>query len=311
MQMERRWPYRSAGLRGLSFRFGVRCDDVRLGAQVDRLLAGLCEPDGVPVEHWYSLTSTAGDAGTFDVHRDDEVLAHDQRAGDALGWVVWDINRSAAAASGAHLLFHAGALEADGAGVLLPGTSGSGKSTLTAGLVTRAGLGYLTDELAALDLTGDRLLPYAKPITVKHGSFDVVPELHPDRRSGPGAVPWAGEEWQVAVGGAGVRRIGRPCPLRWVIAPHYVPGVPTALTPMSDTEAFLTLALHAVNLLPHGAAGSAALGRMVAGASCYTLTMSDLDEACALVRGLVTTTGAAASGAGSGVARLDGAGHAS
>jgi hypothetical protein len=313
MPGECRWPYRSAGLRGLSFRFGVRCDDARLGAQIDALFAGLREPDGAPVEHWYSLTTATAPTcgvGTFDVRRDDETLAYDQRAGDALGWIVWDVNRSAAAASGAHLLFHAGALEVDGAALLLPGTSGSGKSTLTAGLVTRVGLGYLTDELAAQDLNSGRLLPYAKPITVKRGSFDVVPELHPDRRSGPGAASWAGEEWQVAVGGIGAEHIGRPCPLRWVIVPRYVPGASTALTPLSDTEAFLTLALHAVNLLPHGAAGSAALGRMVADACCYTLTMSDLDEACALVRGLVTT-GAPASGAAASGALLDGAGHAS
>jgi hypothetical protein len=49
------------------------------------------------------------------------------------------------------------------------------------------------------------------------------------------------------------------------------------------------LALHAVNLLSHGAAGSAALGRMVAQARCYALTTSDLDEACALVHGLTAT----------------------
>ena len=317
MPGERRWLYRSAGLRGLSFRFGVRCDDEHLGAQIDAMLAGLRQPDSAPVEHWYSVTTTTtttttadddaagGEDGarTFDVRRDDEALAHDQRAGDALGWIVWDVNRSAAASGGAHLLFHAGALEVDGAGMLLPGTSGSGKSTLTAGLVTRAGLGYLTDELSALDLSSGLLLPYAKPITLKQGSFGVMPELHPDRRAGPGAAPWAAEEWQVAVGGPGGGRLGGPCPLRWVVVPRYVPGAPTALTPLSDTEAFLTLALHAVNLLSHGAAGSAALGRMVADASCYTLTVSDLDEACALVRDLVATTGEAS------VSQPDGAGH--
>jgi hypothetical protein len=305
MPEEQRWPYCSAALRGLSFRFGVRCDDEHVGAQADGLLAGLRDHLADPVEHWYSLTASAGGAGTFDVERDDEMLAQGQRAGDALGWIVWDVNRSAAAASGAHLLFHAGALEADGAGVLLPGTSGSGKSTLTAGLVTRAGLGYLTDELAALDLGGGRLLPYAKPITVKPGSFGVVPELHPDRSPAPGAPPWAGEEWLVAVGGTSGRLVGQPCPPRWVIVPRYERGAPTTLTPLSDTEAFLTLALHAVNLLPHGAAGSAALGHAVAEASCYALTMSDLDEACALVGELVATAGAAPS-----VASHDGAGHA-
>ena len=93
-----------------------------------------------------------------------------------------------------------------------PGASGSGKSTLTAGLA-RAGLGYLTDELAALDLASGQLLPYPKPITVKPGSFAVA------ARDGPGPGPesrsrrraparWAGEEWQVAVGGDTGRRVG-------------------------------------------------------------------------------------------------------
>ena len=73
-------------------------------------------------------------------------------------------------------------------------------------------------------------------------------------------------------------------------------GAETALTPLSETEAFLSLALNAVNLLPHGAAGTAALGRLAAGAACFALTMSDLDEACRLVLGLVADDGAAAPG---------------
>ena len=130
--------------------------DERLGRQVDALLAGLRDPvETAPVEHWYSLTAAdGGPAGTVDVRRDGEELAHGQQPGDAMGWVVWDVNRAAAEAGGDHLLFHAGGIEADGTGVLLPGASGSGKSTLVAGLV-RGGLGYLTDELVALE-HGDR-----------------------------------------------------------------------------------------------------------------------------------------------------------
>jgi hypothetical protein len=278
-------------MRGLSYRFAVRCDDERLGDRVDAVLAGLRDPEAAPtVDHLYSLTATPGGAGTRDVTRDDEPLAYDKCPGDALSWVVWDVNRSAAEASGEHLLFHAGALDAGGIGILLPGTSGSGKSTLTAGLA-RAGLGYLTDELAALDLRSGQLLPYPKPITLKAGSFSVLPELDPDgrRRSGlgTGAGSWAGEEWQVAVGGDTGRRVGGACAPRLGVVPRFAAGVPTHLTPLSNTEAFLSLALHAVNLLPHGVAGSAALGRMVAQSDCFALTMSDLDEACALVSGLV------------------------
>ncbi|HEX4433351.1 MAG TPA: hypothetical protein VH012_00880 [Acidimicrobiales bacterium] len=287
MPSERHRVHCRAPRRGLSYRFAVRCEDASLAAQADVVLAGLREPDaGAPIDHWYSLTTTPGGVGTFDVRRDEELLARDQRRGDALGWLVWDVNRSAAAASGQHLLFHAGALEADGIGVLLPGTSGSGKSTLTAGL-TCADFGYLTDELVAFDLMTGDLLPYAKPITLKAGSFAVVPALDPARVLPPGTGPWSGTEWQVPVGGTTGRRVGRPCPPRLVVVPRYDAAAPTGLTPLSDTEAFLSLALHAVNLLPHGAAGTAAVAGVVAQSACYALTMSDLDEACALVQGLV------------------------
>jgi hypothetical protein len=42
-----------------------------------------------------------------------------------------------------------------------------------------------------------------------------------------------------------------------------------------------------VNMLPHGASGTEALGRLSADCECYALALSDLDEACGLVLGLV------------------------
>jgi hypothetical protein len=287
-----------APLRALSYRFGVRCEDARLAAQVAVLCAGLREDKpGAPVEHWYALMRRAGGAGTFDVVRDGALVAEGQRPGDAVGWLVWDVNRSATEASADALLFHAGALDAAGAGVLLPGASGSGKSTLTAGLVC-AGFGYLSDELVALDVSTGRLLSYAKPITLKEGSFAVLPDLHPDRDLPPAGRPWDGAEWQVPVGGTTGRALGAPCPPQVLVFPRYDPMAPTRLTPLSDTEAFLSLALHTVNLRAHCAAGSAALGRVVAGACCYALTISDLGEACARVRELAVAALPAAEWAG-------------
>ena len=289
-------------LKALSYRFAVRSDDERLGRLVDAVLAGLRDAGATaPVEHWYSLTSSAR-AGTVDVRRDGTVdvrrdgmeIARRQSHGDAVGWVVWDVNRAAAEASGDHLLFHAGALEAGGAGVLVPGASGSGKSTLVAGLV-RAGLGYLTDELAAFDMAGGVLVPYPKPITVKPGSFAALADMDPGGGTGPDGA-WSGEEWQVAVGEGTGRRIGHPCEPGFVVVPRYDPGAATALTPLSDTEAFLALAVNAVNLLPHGARATEALGRLAAGCRCYALAVSDLDEACRLVGGLVAETAAAPGG---------------
>jgi hypothetical protein len=282
-------------LKALSYRFAVCCDDESLGAHLNSVLAALRDrsdgADAAPAPHRYTLTASPERDGALDVSRDGELVEPSLAPGDAVGWLVWDVNRLAAEQSGEHLLFHAGGLEADGTGILVPAASGSGKSTLTAGLA-RAGLGYLSDELVALELDGaapGRLLPYPKPITVKPGSHAVLAEMGP----GPLGDGWFGEageaggEWQVPVGEGTGRRVGVPCAPGFVIAPRYDPAAATALTRLSETEAFFTLALHAVNLLPHGASGSGALGRLAADCECYALTLSDLDEACALVLGLV------------------------
>jgi hypothetical protein len=293
----RDWAHHTPSLRGLSYRFAVRTDDQRLGRLVDGVLEGMRDPDETaPVEHWYALTSSGGATSTVDVTRNGEEIARGLRHGDAVGWVVWDVNRSAAAASGHHLLFHAGALEAGGIGVLVPGASGSGKSTLVAGLV-RSGLGYLTDELAAFDLESGHLLPYPKPMTVKPGSFAVLADMDPASFHEPDSdAPWSGEEWQVAVGEGTGRRIGRPCEPGVVVVPRYDARAETALTELTDTEGFFALAVNAVNLLQHGATATAAIGRLAARCRCYSLTMSDLDEACRLVEGLVVGVAAVAGG---------------
>ena len=127
-----------------------------------------------------------------------------------------------------------------------------------AGLV-RAGLGYLTDELAALNLTTGRLVPYPKPITLKPGSFDVLSDLAPRIGSGPGRDRWGAEEWHVAVGTGTGRRIGRACKPGIVVVPRYVAGAGTTLTALSATEAFFVLAVNTVNLVPHGSVGTRTL----------------------------------------------------
>jgi hypothetical protein len=303
--------YCTPGLRALSHRFVVCCDDAALATYISGLLGSLRSGDEVEsgevarYDVRASTTSSPSRPGNVDVHRDGEVVVLDVPPGDAMATLVWDVNRLAAERSGEYLLFHSGALEAaEDVGLLVPAASGSGKSTLTAGLA-RAGLGYLSDELVALELDGavpGRLLPYPKPITVKPGSFTVLASMDPgpfgdgwfDESSGSGsggsaaeAGAGAGAEWQVPVGPGTGRRVGSPCRPAYVIVPRYDAGAETALTRLSETEAFLSLALHAVNMLPHGADGTAALGRLAADCECYALAMSDLDAACALVLGLV------------------------
>ena len=278
--------YRTSTLNALSYRFALSTDDARLGRHVDSLFAGLCDHDGGAADHWYSLHT--GTEGAVDVTRDGDMLVRGVSAGDAVGWVVWHVNRSAVEAGEEHLLLHAGALEADGRAVVLPGVSGSGKSTLCAALA-QAGLAYLSDELVAIDLTTDQVLPYAKPITVKSGSFEALADVGLPRiwAGDPDDAPWPGEECQLAVGEGTGLRVGRTCPLGFVIVPRYAEGAVTSLSELSDTEAFFALAANAVNLRTHATRSTDALGRAVARARCMALTFSDLDEAYGLVGGLV------------------------
>jgi hypothetical protein len=302
--------HNTPNLRALSYRFAVRCDDAALGAHIEAVLSSLREtdqhesqsdeaasgagPGGGQPPHWYSLTASSARPGAVDVRRDDQLVESGLAPGVAVGWLVWDINRLAAELSGEHLLFHSGGLEASGVGILVPAASGSGKSTLTAGLV-RSGLGYLSDELVALELAGPgsgsgpgRLLPYPKPITVKPGSFGVLADMAPAVLDGEGEVgDESDREWQVPVGEGTGRRVGVPCEPGFVVVPRYDPSAQTALVALSETEAFFTLALHAVNLLPHGPVGSEALGALAARCACYSLAFSDLDAACEKVLGLV------------------------
>src|ERR1700722_11827535 len=116
--------YRTPILSALSYRFAVRTDDESLGRQVDAILAGRGDFAGnEPARHWYSLTTADSPVGTFDVLRNDEFLARGQQPGDALGWVVWDVNRAAAEAGAEHILFHSGAVAAGASGALFPGAS--------------------------------------------------------------------------------------------------------------------------------------------------------------------------------------------
>jgi len=283
--------YSTSSLRALSYRFAVRTDDVRVGRRLDQLFGAL--RDQGPVEHWFSLTAsgsvpaprsggaTASET-TFDLCRDGILLTRCLPAADAIAWLMWEVNRAAADSAHQHLLLHAGAVEAAGAGVLMPAPSGSGKSTLSAAL-TASGLGYLSDELVALDLSSGQMLPYPKPITMKPGpGLRALCELHPESGAGLVGSRTAAGEIQLAVDSV-LGQVGEPCVPQFVVVPRYVPGAPTSLTPLTETQAFFEVAANAVNFSQHGEAATAVVGALVGRCECALLTTSDLDEACRLV----------------------------
>jgi hypothetical protein len=72
---------------------------------------------------------------------------------------------------------HAGVVDADGCGIVIPGRSYSGKSTLVAELV-HLGARYVSDEYAVLGPSG-MVHPFAKPMSIRSGRDDPLGQLVP------------------------------------------------------------------------------------------------------------------------------------
>ena len=179
-------------------------------AELRMLLADL-EPGVLPARPLVLEQDAEGrfrllDAGTVVVSHVEPALA--------AATVAWRLN-AIAASTDRHLVIHAGCVGGAGA-VLLPARSGAGKSTLVAACLA-AGMAYLSDEFAVVDLDVGTVIAYAKPLGLDD---DLVA---PSQLAGVGAeVPFGSRDrlpkirgWQPHVGdpprsGLGAPRAGCP-----------------------------------------------------------------------------------------------------
>ena len=203
--------------------------------------------------------------------------------GGLLASFVGTLNRTAAEHS-PHLLVHAGAVQRNGVGVVLPAPMESGKTTLTAGLV-RAGFGYLTDEAAAFDRHTATLLPYPKPLSLDRGSWPLFPELEPHEPFPDDA--YKAHQWQVPAVDIRPDALGTPCPARVVVFPTYTAGAPTRLEPLTRAEALVEIAKNTFRFDREGRPTFSLLAEILRGAETYRLTVGDLDEAVTAISRLV------------------------
>lgn len=205
---------------------------------------------------------------------------------------VMRLNQVAVAAS-THLTLHAGGIEAHGVGVVFPAKSESGKSTLTAGLV-RAGFRYLSDEAVPLDWETHLAQAYPKPISLDPGAFPLFPEWAPDFGEGHDAT--ADAQWHKAVGGIRPGAVGQPCVVGYIVFPEYRPDAGTRLEPISKGTALLEMCKNTFRFNQQGRKALDHLAEVVRGATCFRLTMDNLDEAVRSVSDLVGAVSTSASG---------------
>lgn len=224
-----------------------------------------------------------GEAPAWELLIDGSTCGRADDPGGLLSTLVGALNRSAADASH-HVLVHAGAVERNGVGVVLPAPMESGKTTLTAGLV-RAGFGYLTDEAAAFDRATRTLVSYPKPLSLDRGSWPLFPELEPDEAFPSDA--YKAKQWQVPPEAVRAGALGAPCTARFVVFPAYAEGAPTRLEALSRAEALVALARNTFRFDREGRPTFALLADVLRNAEAFRLPHGDLDAAVELVSGLV------------------------
>jgi hypothetical protein len=224
--------------------------------ELRRFLADL-EPAAQPARE---VALTPSDHG-FDLRDSGHLVRTGVAPGLAAATIVWRLN-AIAVASTDHVSLHGGCVAGPlGAGVLLVGGSGAGKTTLVSACV-RAGLAYLSDELAAIDRRTGRLASYARPLGL----------------DGECLVP-ASELGTVAASASPAA----------VVFPRYRPGTDASVVQLDPGWALAALAAHATNLAALRGTALAWLASLAVACPAYQLTHGDSSQA-------VETVGRLASG---------------
>lgn len=275
--------YRSRVFDALGWPFRVASTDEHLVGYVEQLYRGLLD----------GATGAVHEYVVADVHEDGsppvrltlagETVGDGYDAGTLVPLLVHDVNRRALDDTPL-LAAHAGGVTRGDAAVVLPAHMESGKTTLTGGLV-RAGFSYLTDEAVAFDWDTLAVVPYAKPLSFDRGSWPLFAELEP-------VAPLPGDgykrtQWQVPADAIRPGAFACGGLVRELVFPRYEPSAATELVAMTRGEALVELARNTFRFRAHGRRALGTLARVVESAECHRLRVGDLDEAVALVDGLV------------------------
>ena len=210
---------------------------------------------------------------------DGRVPHEDMPAEHALPVLEWGVNLVVALRSHSFLMLHAAVVELDGAAMLLPATPGAGKTTLCAGL-TLAGWRLFSDEFGLLRPGTRDLLPVPRPLALKNESIGVIHGFDPEAYIGP-ETPGTrkGTVAHLRPPAQSVKLADRPAPARHIVFPRWNPDVPSTLTEIPKSDAFIQLATNAFNYDLLGEAGFETVKLLIEGARCLEFEYSDLNNA--------------------------------
>lgn len=191
----------------------------------------------------------------------------------------WGLNWCVSSQAHHLLIIHAAVVEKNGFAAILPAPPGSGKSTLCAGLVL-SGWRLLSDELTLIDPASGRLLPLARPVSLKNQSISVIRAFsgqaflnRPSHDTAKGTVT------HLRPPADSVQRQRETARPGWVVFPKWQAGAAAELAPRSRAQTLIYLAQNAFNYSELGEKGFAAGAEMIGQCDCYDFTYHDLADA--------------------------------
>jgi hypothetical protein len=270
------WAFESETFYALDEAFRLRTDDIELGRFLEDAFAGLTDqhreaPFEVPT---YSLFVPSGSQGMLCLDNAD--LYWHTKLAFLVDRLLVEVNQRAIREEPHRVKIHAGVVDRDGIGVMLPAPSNAGKSTMTASLVLR-GYRYLSDEMAAIRINDGKIDAFAKPLALEPGSWPLLGALAPDRDA---TERFQERQWLV-----GPRRfpggIVRETTAKTIVFLKYTPDVATRMRPISAADAVARLA--ACGFKATSTLAFERLRELASDAATYELQQNDPADACSAI----------------------------
>lgn len=206
----------------------------------------------------------------------------------AFALLEWGMNWCLAGHAHHYLMLHAAVLERNGVCVVMPGVPGAGKSTLTAALML-SGWRLLSDELTMIDRDDGRIMPLARPVSLKNESIEIIRRFDSQAVFGETAYDThKGTVSHLRPSRSSVLRVGEKGRAAHLIFPRWSAGASTSLRARPKADSFELLANNAFNYSLLGRLGFGLVARLIDDCACWDFSYSRLDEALRTFEGLST-----------------------
>jgi hypothetical protein len=253
----------------------IQCRDARLEDMVRANFGAMLASEGEQLADLAYVLGADGGRSRFTLARAGAPVQRAGHSADLLFLLEKDLVVALQHRRPDLLFLHAAALTHRGRAYVLVGDSGHGKSTTAWGLLQH-GFGYLSDELAPIDLATLEVLAYPHALCLKRappeyplpqGVLDLKATLHVPTRTMPQAAA------------ADAR-----CPLEAVLFVRYLKDATTpVLRELGRAEAGARLYVASLNALAHPHRGMDAIARIARELPGFALDAAGLGATCDLV----------------------------